>query len=519
MPIANSKQLFSLIKSLSSAEKRNFKLYASRNHSGGLLKFIELFDVLDRSEIYDERRILSHFEEMPKSKLVNLKRHLYTQILNSLRVISFSKKPNVELRGLIDYAYILYDKAFYIEALKILEKAKKHAERYHLYYMHLTILEFEKRIESRHITRNGKEKAYTLIQESSHISSRVSDSTQLSNLRTQLHGMYMENGHCQSIEDKHELETFFKLSLQDINEDQLGPIEKIYLYQSHVWYNHILLDFKNCMKFAKKWIHVQESSPVLIDRDIDLYLRGFHYILSSCFHLRDKDHLKLYLDKLENFRKSNYKRFNKLTKIISFQYVHSARLNSIIINGNFEDGKKVISKTLKRIKTYQSNLDDHRILLFYFKIAWIYFGNNNFPKSIFYLNKIINNELPKLREDLQIYSRLMFLMCHYELNNYDVFRYSIKSFKPYFKKLENIYPLQVITQRTFLKLAGAPQPEHKTIMKDALKELTNLKTNSFYNVSFTYLDLTSWLESKINNTSLSLIVLKKKVYKATKLTE
>lgn len=151
-------------------------------------------------------------------------------------------------------------------------------------------------------------------------------------------------------------------------------------------------------------------------------------------------------------------------------------------------------------------MDAHRILVFYYKIAWIYFGNRNYSKSIFYLNKIVNNEVVKLREDLQIYSRLMFLMCHYELGNYDVFKYSITSFKPYFKKLENTYPLQEITQATFLKLADATKLEHKEIMRNALDQFKVLQNNSFYNVSFTYLDLISWLEAKIANKTLSAIM-------------
>ncbi len=509
MPISTSSELFSLVKSLSKAEKRNFKLYANRNHVKGELKFIELFEILDKSDVFDKKQILQELKGLSASKLPNLKRHLYTQILSSLRVITVSKRPNIELRALIDYAYILYDKAFYLEAIKVLEKAKRHAEKYHSYFMHLTILEFEKRIESRHITRSGKDKAYKLIKESTFINNKASNAIRLSNLRTQLHGKYLQSGHCQSIEEQIELQTYFKAALKEVKEKDLGPIEQVYLFQSYVWYNHILLDFKSCLKYAEKWLDLMESKPTLIERDVDLYLRAFHYILSSCFHLRDQEKLNASLIKIEHFRKSKYKRFSELTKIISFQYVHSARLNKIIINGNFQDGQKAISRTLRRIKRYTFKLDAHRILVFYFKIAWIYFGNQNYAKSIFYLNKIINNQLPKLREDLQIYSRLMFLMCHYELSNYDVFKYSIKTFKPYFEKLEYIYPLPKITQATFLKIADAPKSDHKAIMKIALVEIKALQENSFYNVSFTYLDLISWLEAKISNKTLAAVVQQK----------
>jgi hypothetical protein len=46
--------LFVLIKSLSKSEKRQFKIFASRLETSSNTKFIELFNILDKSEVYDE---------------------------------------------------------------------------------------------------------------------------------------------------------------------------------------------------------------------------------------------------------------------------------------------------------------------------------------------------------------------------------------------------------------------------------------------------------------------------------
>ena len=509
MPIAKSNELISLIKSLTKAEKRNFKLYAGRNQNDADFRFIELFDILEKMDQYDEDKILKNFAPLSKAKLANLKRHLYTQILSSLRVITVSKRPNIEVREMIDFAYILYDKSLYIEALKILKRAKKHADKYHLYNMYLAILEFEKKIESRHITRSGKDKAFILIDEAEGIRKKVSDSIQLSNLRIRLHATYLENGHSQSEEENKVLETLLKKSLEQIDEDALGLVEKVYLYQSYVWYYHILLDFESCLHYSEKWLELLENNPSMIERDVDLYLRAHHYVLSSCFHLRNRDKHNEVLANLEYYRKSNYKRFSELSKIISFQYVHTGRLNKIIIEGNFDRSHEVISRVLRRIKKYQDKLDSHKILVFYFKIAWIHFGNSNYSKAIFYLNRIVNNELPNLRVDLQIYSRILFLMCHYELGNFDIFQYSITSFRPYINKVKREFPVLKIVQEMFLKVADIPRTEHKPYFKECLSKLKEISANSVYGVSFTYLDVISWLESKMSNTTLAAIIKKK----------
>ncbi|MFT7451938.1 MAG: hypothetical protein ACI9VN_002666, partial [Patescibacteria group bacterium] len=74
MPISHSQSLFQLIKSLTKAEKRNFKLYAKRNHSGDSLKFIDLFDIMDKQSEVDETSIFKKLKGLSKPQYANLKR-------------------------------------------------------------------------------------------------------------------------------------------------------------------------------------------------------------------------------------------------------------------------------------------------------------------------------------------------------------------------------------------------------------------------------------------------------------
>ena len=70
-------QLFSLIKSLSKAEKRNFKLFVKRIKDPETTKFVRLFDVIDKMDWYDESIILTKVDSVEKAQLPNLKAHLY----------------------------------------------------------------------------------------------------------------------------------------------------------------------------------------------------------------------------------------------------------------------------------------------------------------------------------------------------------------------------------------------------------------------------------------------------------
>ena len=65
------------------------------------------------------------------------------------------------------------------------------------------------------------------------------------------------------------------------------------------------------------------------------------------------------------------------------------------------------------------------------------FWKRGLRRTIDYLNKIINWKVD-LRTDLQCYSRLLHLIAHYELGNYQLLEYLIKSVYRFMAKMGNL---------------------------------------------------------------------------------
>ena len=61
MPKQKTDDLIQLIRSLTRAEKRHFRLFVRRNQSSDEILFLQLFDVMDRHKEYDEGLILRKF--------------------------------------------------------------------------------------------------------------------------------------------------------------------------------------------------------------------------------------------------------------------------------------------------------------------------------------------------------------------------------------------------------------------------------------------------------------------------
>src|ERR1700755_733294 len=96
MPNRSTDALFQLIQSLERSEKRNFKLYMTRNSASADLKVIQLFYALDKMKLYEEEQLLVKNPSIQKQQLSNLKAHLYREILASMRLLN--QEENIDLQ-------------------------------------------------------------------------------------------------------------------------------------------------------------------------------------------------------------------------------------------------------------------------------------------------------------------------------------------------------------------------------------------------------------------------------------
>ncbi len=498
MASSKTEDVFRLVKSMNKAEKRAFKLFARRTQSGTDMLYLKLFDLFDKLDTPDDALVKKKLGFKSNTPYTNVKRHLYIQVLNRLRLLEKEKRANMKIRELIDFCYVLYGKGLYQQALKMLASAKQIAYKNNADFSTLTIVEIEKMIHSRHITRSKSKPIDDMIAEASNAADTISNRINLSNLRLKMHKIYVEKGHVKNEAERQAIEHIFKKELlPEINLDKLGLIEKVYYYQSHVWYYYILNDFEKCYQYSLKWIEVFKAFPNLRNRDIHLYLRGYHYLITSCFNLKRKDAHQAYLMELETFRKKNYSKFEKNTKIISFLYTHSGRMNNHFLNKTFEAGVAGIPRTLKRLKRYEMNLDPHKVMVIYYKIAWMYLGANRPKDALNYLLYITQMSKSSLREDIQSYTRLMHLMAVYDLDNVNMLLKLIRSYDKFFAaaKEKNLFQVEVLA--AFRKVANAPVLEVKGIWQTTYEKLRELESNPYEQRAFLYLDVLYWVRGKM----------------------
>ena len=500
MPTPPHDNLFHLIRTLEKAEKRHFRLYVTRNQSSEDLKFIHLFDVLDKAKEYDEAVIFKKVPDIRKEQLSNLKAHLYKQLLSSLRLLHKHRNVDIDIREHLDYAKILYNKGLYMQSLRILDKAKGLATVNHYYYLKLEIIEFEKLIESRHITRAQAGRADELAADALETTQHMLNTSRLSNLSLQLYGIYLNIGHAKNAQDWQRIEGFWQQNSQNLPPlSTWGFFEKIYYFQCLVWKSYIEQNWKNYYRYAYKWVELFENEPLMKINDTSLYLKGIHNLLNASFMTFDHVRLSKFLDNTEFYLKKHADTLDENTRSLAFHHLYSAKINKHFLEGSFTEGVAEIPEIERQLKEFSNTLDEHRILIFYYKIACLYFGSGNFDKAIDYLNKIINLKTGNLRTDIQCFARMLHLIAHYEKGHFALLEYLIKSVYRFLLKNGDMSGVMQEILKFLRKSLYMKQKDLKKEFNELKIELQKLATDPFERRSFVYLDIIGWLESKIED--------------------
>jgi len=507
--------LFLLVKSLTKSEKRQFKLYVGRLDVNQDSKFLNLFNFLEKSKGYDEAAILKK-GIVKKQQLANVKAHLYKQILISLKLSPLHQNIRSQIREQLDFASILYHKGLYKQSLKILDKSKEVAIQNEEKNLAYEIVELEKIIETQYITRSIVTRADELTIQAKELSSLNVIASKLSNLSLQLYSIILKTGYVKNEAESKEVVNYFNQRLPEFNIQDLGFREKLWLYNAYLWYSFLLQDFKNCYRYALKWVTLFYENPQMIVVNPVFFLKGNNYLLEALFFIGNKEKFQDHLLKFQDV--SSEKKFphDENVQALTFLYLNLNSINLYFIDGSFQYGVKIIPKIEKELDVFKDRLDEHHVMIFYYKFASMHFGNGNNKQCIYYLDKIISNKSLLMREDLQCFARVLNLVAHYEAGLDFNIETLLKSTYKFLIKINDLYEVQKEMIKFLRNLQNIYPQDIKQAFENLRDTLKMYEDHPYERRAFLYLDIISWLESKIQNRPVGDII-RQKYYENNKL--
>ena len=370
----------------------------------------------------------------------------------------------------------------------------------------LETAQFEKLIEGQYITRSIEGRAEELSRDCESLTSKIAATNAYSNLSLRLYGLYLANGMVSNEEDFNGVQEFFRANLPDGNYDDLDFWGKVYYCQCYGWLHLMRQEFPLSYRYTQRWVDLFREHPRMIESNAPLYLKGLHNHLANLFNMWQYDkfiaelhHLDLFPHQFDLTNNVNVAGLYHL-----YQFDHQIRRH--YMEGTFTEGLGLVPQIMEVIEDNRYNWDDHRHMVFYYRIACLYFGSGDNDTAIDYLNLIINRRSPNYRSDIQAYARILSLICHFEMGNVQLVEYQVKSVYRFLSKVEH---LQETQQVIFRFLRRIPRIREEDLREEFIKlkdTLDEVAKQPFEARPFTYLDIPSWLESKIEGVSVQEVI-------------
>ena len=498
--------LMILVKSLSKAEKRYFRLYSSLQNGEKI--YLYLLNLIER-DISKDTVFAQFCNKYDKKSFEIAVKHLYRTILDCLVFLKGKNDIQTKIFNLITEANILFERSLYGDAMQHLNKAKKLATIYEmdklillircseLKYMNAT--EFSDITERQLVSKQMKIVEMLKYSRTSYLHSQLYDI---------LKHRLIYKGYARSDKQKQDLNDLVLSELNLIANNSYKGFEtqKLHLLFQATYYLNSGY-YKTAIDLYQMLINLFEENKHMIMNPPIYYLQAILGILNSLMVVSLYGEMPFFIDKLRKIEQEDYPNdfilyvrahifLYDFSRLIKTGYFDSA---AILING-YEDN------LFKKIALL--GLEMQLRLLLSLTILDISTGNLDSARKN--MRKIIGSG--KLFYVLPIYRhvRLLNLILQAELKNYDFFDNEIISIKRSIRFDNNVYATEKLLFNFVCNhhLLSQEKIRNKLLCR-LKKEAVKINQNKYEQQLLTVFDFLSWMEHKLTRRKFSDILAEK----------
>ncbi len=493
-----STELFKLVKSLSKSEKRFFKMTSALQ--SGDKNYLKIFDVIDKQEEYDEEALKKEFKKETFIKhLPSEKNHLYRLILKSLRSFHGEQSISSILKQEIKNVEILYNKALYKECEKFVARAKGLAADYEKFYYWFELISWQKRLleeayEEGEFTTNLDE----LIEEEETVIAKLRNLAEYQIVYSKINLIFRSGGFTRNEAERKIVEDIADYHLIKGKNTAISTRAASMCYYIKGLCAATNRNYDDSFQFFNRTREILDNNPKIKEDSAQRYVMTLFHLLRCYIDNKDFDQARQMIVDLRNLGEQKIFSSTDISiKIFSNSY--NQELNLLHKMGEFEKSVELISEIDKKTSLIREKISKEQELLFLYNKAYSFFGVGEFKKALSYLIEVLNDNEQNLRQDIYSFSRLLNLIIHFELENYDYLEYVIKSTNRYLSKYEKDYKIEDVLIKNIRKLSKSPnQIVQIEIFEGMKKEVEKLLKDHHEQVLLEYFDINAWINSKLN---------------------
>ncbi len=504
-----SDNLHRLIKSLTTAEKRYFKLYSSRHTLGEQNVYVKLFDAIDKQKDYNEAEILEQFHGLPMVNSFSIaKMRLYDAVLRALDAFHANSSVDAQLKRDLHCAEILYKKTLYAQCARILQSAKKVAQKYEKHAALSEIFLWEKRlIETENYSGKSEEDILKILKDDELAAEKIKNFNEYWSIKSRLFMLLNTKGR---VRTQQELASFKEIIDNTLlkGESKALTVETKYLF-NHIYsaYHFGIGDYAKCREDLKKNVELIEGHTHIFEEEPNIYFSVLTNIIYVCSQLKKYDETFFYLKKLRTVPEVFDISRNADLEMRLFASSYSVELTLYNSIGEFEKSIELVPRIEEGLEKYEGSLNKLREAYFYFNISGAYFGAGKYSQALRWLHRLMNDKGIDENQDIRCIAQIFNLIIEIELKKDDLLPYTYKTTQRYLTSRKRVYKFETLFLNFVEKLMKTKSStEHTEFYKSLLAGLEELEKDKFEKTVFGYFDFISWAESKIRNVPFRLVV-------------
>ena len=490
---AASAFLFDLVKSLTKAQKRYIKVQSGSKGKD----YLDLLDALLEQNEYNEQKLIKDNQgaKFLKYLAVN-KQYLYELILRNLA--QFSKKSvEDKVYQKISAANILIEKGMFAASLTALNKGQKLARKYELFEMLLLLSNIEKRLFSSPQNRPKDDKYIEdKYGDEKLILEQLKNTSDYWYLTQKINQFQLQFQKVQTPEHKEYINPIIQSPLLKSIAHATNFKSKISFFQANATYNFMSGNIQKAYDFNKQFLNLLEENPHFLKIYAERYLGTLNNMLIDSLSIGNYDTLDEGLNKL--IQTTKLKAFNHIKNIEArvFRQRYLLLLNWCIGQKDFEKALEWIPEIEQGLKLHETKIEKHHRITFYYLNAYLLFVNQHFAEALYWCNHILNESKEDVVKEIFYFARILNLLIHFELKNYDYLDSLLISTPKYLKARRPLYRTEKSLIQYMGKILKSVDKKDKLELTEQFsQELQEIIKDPKERRVFNYIDLNHWISN------------------------
>jgi hypothetical protein len=492
MKAALLEETYELVRSLSKSEKRYFKLFT--RFQQGDKSYLKLFDIIDKQLTYDEKIINRKFVSNNKvSNLPAVKKYLFEQIIASIKSYGAYKDLDSDHTDLIETYKVLHYKGLHGQSGRLLKKIKSITLQDDAFIRHFYVLLLEYVREMFNADDEDPARVHQVLEEKNNTLNIIQNYTMVGDPFSYQRLYLRKKLYCRTKKEKDDLTRLMTPVLKTKETDMMSRTALAMRNMGLCDYYMAIGKPLKAFETSRTYLQLRKNaggSDKMDTTAIAEHLQHLWLCVRSGIYVEFEDNINKFRELL--FTIKNQQKFMMgYERWYNYSFIYYNRRGQFSKALEFIDSEK---KTMARISNEFSM--KARVMLWYFT-AYNHYALMDHKAALKMIQKIMNNANEEMEEFS--FARLLLMFIHYDLKNYELLEYQLRSYQRLMQKTGRLYKCERYIL-DFFKTASAT--DGKRVQQLQLEELKGkvtrlFKTHHERGISF-YFDILSWIDSRLS---------------------